>query len=216
MAVGPFIAPHLYLQWGGKLPGGEKWSCGLRMSTINSGSVDSAASMLTAAKNAVQAFHTSTSGGVQINSRALLSFVKLNAIGTDGKYMLQTTNEAIVADVPGGYTLSTGNFPNQVALAVTLTTAVTRGPANKGRFYVPLPAYDVGTDGRIGSTYTTNAEAGVMTLINALNAINTDIKVAVYSRKAGAAAQRLVTGAKVGRVLDTQRRRRNKLVEDYS
>jgi hypothetical protein len=216
MAVGPFVAEHLYLQWGGKLPGGEQWSCGLRMSPINSGNVSSAASMLAGATAAVQAYHSQSSGGIQINSRALLSFVKLNAITVDGHYKEPVTNESIVADVPGGIVDSAGAMPNQVALAVTLLTAVSRGPANKGRFYLPLPAYQVGADGMIGATYAANAETGTNTFIAALNAVNANFRVAVYSRKVGAPAQRLVTGVKVGRVLDTQRRRRRSLAENYS
>lgn len=211
---GPFIAPHLYVQWGGTLPGNDIWSCGLRMSPINSGTVDSAASMLDGVSAAISAFHAGTTG-MQIDSRAILNHVKVNAIGTDGKYMLPTTNEKVLANVPGGISTSTG-FPNQIALAITLATAVSRGPAHKGRFYVPLPAYTVGSDGRIGKTYSDNAKAAANTLITALNAVNANMKVAVYSRKIGAPAQRLVTGALVGRVLDTQRRRRNALVEDYS
>ena len=211
---GPFIAPHLYLQWGGTLPGGDVWSCGLRMSPINSGNVSEAAGMLDGAAAAVAAFHGQNSGGIQINSRAVLTHVKLNAIGTDGKYVLPTTNEKVMANVPGGF-VDANCPPNQVALAVTLLTAVSRGPANKGRFYLPLPAYQLGTDGRIGQTYAESAHTGVTTFLAALNAVNANMKVAVYSRKLGAPAQRLVTGAKVGRVLDTQRRRRNALVEDY-
>lgn len=214
--VGPFINSHAYLQWGGKLPGNETWSCGMRLRAMNPAVLVDLPGMLTAAKTAVQAFHASSSGGIQINSRALLSFVKLNAIDTEGHYIYPTTNEAIVADVPGGYVDATTIHPNQVALAVTLTTAVSRGPANKGRFYVPLPSYQIAADGMIGATYATNAETGVMTLVNAINAINASFKVAIFSRKQGAPAVNDVTGAKVGRVLDTQRRRRRKIAENYS
>lgn len=209
-----YVAPHLYLQWGGTLPGGDIWSCGLRMSTVGAGTVDSAASMLDGAAAAVSAFHGASSGGVQINSRCVLTFVKLNAIGTNGKYMLQTTNEKSGLNVPGGI-VDSNPPPNQVCLAISLQTAVARGAASKGRFYVPLPAYSIGTDGRIGVTYAENAGTGADTMIAALNALNTGLKVAVYGQKQGVLAQRLVTGVRVGRVLDTQRRRRNKLVEDY-
>lgn len=212
MAVGPFIAPHLYLQWGGKLPGGESWSCGLRMSPTGGGDVASAAAMLPAVKTAVQTYHTTPN--LNLNARALLSFVKLNAIGTDGRYMLGTTNEIIVADIGGTGTAASAP-PNQVCLAVSLRTAVTRGPASKGRFYLPLPTYMVASDGRISTVDATSADTATETFIAALNAVDANFKVGVYSRKAGAPAQRLVTGARVGRVLDTQRRRRRSLVEAY-
>jgi len=210
---GPFIGPHLYLQWGGKLPGNEEWSCGLRMSPINTGDVASAAAMLPGVTAAVQAFHSSPD--INTNARALLSFVKLNAIGTDGKYVLPTTNEQIVADVPGSATAANCP-PNQVAHAITLTTAVSRGPAHQGRFYLPLPTYTIQPDGRILALYTDSIHGAVTSFLAALNGVNANFKVAVYSRKLGAPAQRLVTGAKVGRVLDTQRRRRRSLVEAYT
>ncbi|HEY9013483.1 MAG TPA: hypothetical protein VIM84_00255, partial [Gemmatimonadales bacterium] len=48
-----------------------------------------------------------------------------------------------------------------------------------------------------------------------MNASSTEFRVGVYSRKSGAPVHRLVTGVHVGRVLDTQRRRRRKLRELY-
>lgn len=210
--VGPFIAPHLYVQWGGKLNGGEQWSCGLRMAQRNTGPwpATDAADNLAAISTAVSAFHTRV--GTKIAPEAKLSFVKVNTIGTDGKYVLPTTNETIEADIAGGG--SSYGYPNQIALAVTLTTAFSRGPAHQGRFYLPCPGLGL-VAGICDPTDIASVKTSCGTLLTALNAISTKYGVSVFSRKSGAAAQNMVTGFKIGRVLDTQRRRRRSLAEAY-
>src|SRR3990172_2033524 len=129
---GSFTGPHLYLQWGGKLPGAEQWSCGLRMSRTSTGpwADTDAAGLITAAKTAIQAFHVRV--GSMISPKALLSFVKLNPITSGGLYALNTTNQQVIADVPG--VGSDFGYPNQVTLAVSTETGFSRGPAHRGRF----------------------------------------------------------------------------------
>lgn len=209
--AGDFDAAHYYLQWGGKLPGGDDWSCGLRLaygsggfSTISSANVD-------AICEKVHAFHQST--GAQIGSGALLSFAKLNPIDIHGHYQTDPSHEKVYADLPGGG--GTQVYPNQVAIAVTLVTGLTRGPAHKGRFFLPLPTLGLGTDGLVSAANATTLSTAADGFISNINTVDTNWKVAVFSRKAGAPAHRLVTGCDVGRVLDTQRRRRRKLGEDY-
>lgn len=210
---GPFDDPHLYLQWGGKLPGGEEWSCGLRMAAKNAFTSLDAQGMLAGVTAAVQAYHTNAN--TCINPPAKLSFVKLNAVGEDGKYIEDVTFGSILADIAGGAAGTAINYPNQNALAVSLLTAVTRGPAHRGRFYLPLPKVSVGTDGLIDAATRDLIKGTSTTFLNALNAVNANYEVAVFSRKAGAPAHRPVTAMAVGRVIDTQRRRRRKLAENY-
>jgi hypothetical protein len=208
----PFDATHLYLQWGGKLPGGEQWSNGLRFASTD-GSVVTPTdqnAMIGACVTALTAFH---SGASFSHAGAKLSFVKLNAIDVDGTYAIDTTTQTVVADVGGGFSVPV--YPNQVAIAVTLETGFSRGPAHRGRFYVPMPCIAVDANGVISTTNRDSLKEGVDTLLAALNAVRSDYKVAVFSRKRLAPSHRLVTGCHVGRVLDTQRRRRNKLVEAY-
>lgn len=211
--AGPFIAPHLYVQWGGKLPGGEEWSCGLRMATRNTGPwpATDAADNISAISTAIQAFHQRAAS--RIDNRVLLSFCKVNMIGTDGKYALATTNEHTFADIPAGG--STFGFPNQIALAVTMKTAFSRGPAHQGRFYLPIPAIGLNAQGTIEQSDQIAVKGSCDTLLTALNAVSTKYGVAVFSRKLGSPAQNMVTGFKIGAVLDTQRRRRRSLVEAY-
>lgn len=210
---GPFNGPHFYLQWGGSLPGGEIFSNGLRMAPIaGAGAPVFDQAILNGAVAAISAYHARQT--TWISPRCLLQFVKLNVIGVDGKYTEAVTHETVVANIPGGGNVD--NTPaNQVALAVSLTTAVSRGPAHRGRFYTPVPCVLPAADGLLAVGDALNAKNSAQTLITALNAITPNFQVAVMSRKAGNPGSRFVTGVQVGRVLDTQRRRRNKLAEAY-
>lgn len=211
-APGDFDQPHLYVQWGGKLPGGEQWSCGLRLANTTAAGYVHSAPMHTAVTAAVQAYHSSA--GAYLSPRALLSSVKMNLINVDGHYAEAVTYEQVVADVPGG-----GNVaqtpPNQIALAVSLTTGFSRGPAHRGRFFLPLPSNSIAADGTFSASSAGEVSDATDTFIASLNAAAANWKVAVFSRKSGAAAHRLVTGNQVGRVYDTQRRRRRSLAELY-
>lgn len=210
---GPFVAPHLYLQWGGSLPGNETWSNGVRLSQVNTGPwpLTDSADMLAAAVTAIKAFHGRANS--KISNYCQLQYVKLNPIATSGLYAQSTTNEAVFADW-GGIGTET-RYPNQIALVATLRTAVSRGPASKGRFYIPMPSMFVGTDGLITDSDADGVAASATQLLTDLNAIRTNYAVAVHSRKLGAPAQRPVTSIVVGKVLDTQRRRRRSLIEGY-
>jgi hypothetical protein len=211
--AGNFDSAHLYVQWGGKLPGPEIWSCGLRLRKKTAGAIDSGAGLLVGVSAAIATFHASADA--QISAAAKLSFVKVNAIGVNGKYSGDGTNQALYADTPGAGA-AIQKYPNQIAWAVTLTTGFSRGAAHKGRFYLPLPdCYISGTDGRVSTAAAEQLHGAVSTLLTNLNAVNTDYEVAVFSRKSGAAGNRRVTGNAIGRTLDTQRRRRSAQVEDY-
>lgn len=210
--VGPFDSSHLYVQWGGKLPGGEAWSCGFRM-WKQGGSVEAdGATTLVTISASLADFHSNPNA--HINSKAKLSFVKVNAIGTDGHYLGDGTNEATYPDLQGGNTVVNGtSFPNQVALAVTLNTGFSRGPAHSGRFYLPIPVMDVDANGVVSEAACDEVDSALQTLRTAVN--STGHQMVVMSRKAGAPGHRAVTGFDVGRVLDTQRRRRRSLPENY-
>lgn len=115
--AGPFDIQHLLMQWGGKLPGGETWSCSLRLAeqvhvpganyVPGEGEID--AWLTGAIKDAVLAYHTRAN--TYISPSAKLSFVKLNAIGTDGKYLRQeaptSTCSPMCRALPGRISRST-------------------------------------------------------------------------------------------------------------
>lgn len=209
---GPFNGPHMYLQWGGVLPGGEIWSNGVRMAPAVGVEPNYDEVVHTGYKNYLSAwFGRPTSA---ISPRALLTFVKYNKIGVDGKYADEETHEQVLASIPGGG--NAGYTPaNQIAIAISLTTDVVRGVAHRGRFYSPLPTLMVGIDGLITAIDQGNVKASAQQLLADLNSVTNTVQVAVMSRKAGNPGSRFVTGIQVGRVLDTQRRRRNAMAEKY-
>jgi hypothetical protein len=210
--AGNFDQAHHYVQWGGSLPGGDEWSCGLRMYVPTGITPINDPTVLAGVSAAVSAFHTAA--GTQISPGAKLTFAKMNLVGVDGHYVDLTTHETVFASLAGGGSGS-NTPPNQVALAVTLETGYARGPAHRGRFYLPMPMTPLASDGRIATGSRDPVAATAATFLAALNAVTANAKVGVFSRKAGVAGHRAVTLMSVGRVLDTQRRRRNKLVEAY-
>lgn len=210
--VGPFDSSHIYVQWGGKLPGNEQWSCGFRMWKAGGSTDADASGLLVGVSAAIAAYHTSTTA--YIAGAAKLSFVKVNAIGTDGRYLGAGTVEATYGDVAGGGA-AIPPHPNQVALVISLMTGFSRGPAHRGRFYMPLPMFLPAADGLITDSDRDFARGAAAGLRTAVNTNSSGHVMTVMSRKAGAPGHRAVTAIEVGRALDTQRRRRRSLIEDY-
>jgi hypothetical protein len=163
-----------------------------------------------------------------------LTEVKVARIGIDGTY---PDNDAAyshfyIPPIVGDFTPPTGQSAQQT-LCVTLTTAVPRGLASKGRVFLP-PSYwyKPGTDGLLVAADALKIGKSIQRLINEINANAVVGNVAIYSRGKGVAAydaahkrveytypnpgaSNVVTGVKVGRVIDTQRRRRRSLPEGY-
>lgn len=221
---GPFSHTHGYLQWGGTLPGNEIWSCGLRMAALNEVFGDGLALSDSGMENYLDHYTTKLTEFHQravsnIGSGAKMNFVKFNKIGLDGKYVNQGATHVRFINPPIAGAIG-GNISNQIALCVTLTTDVQRGPASKGRFYLPAPVIAIDDTGRISAAKANEIMASVRTLLEDLSdspGLDSDVTpdVVVMSRKPGAPAARYVTGLRIGRVLDTQRRRRNNMDEAY-
>lgn len=211
---------HALLQFGGPLFDNEIWSCGVRLSITTAGGTedpqDFANAQLAHAVTSVQHLITNWSA----SSAAKLEFVKLNAIGADGRYTDRShTNEQHFT----GTLQSSGRtnmHPSEVALCVTHTTALLRGPAHAGRMFVPSPVY--GVDAGTGAITIANAQEAADAHVAFLAELNdwpgTDPlegwEASVVSR-VGLGSVNKITGVKVGRVLDVIRTRRNKQLENY-
>lgn len=150
-------------------------------------------------------------GNGNISNAVRLDLIKLNLIGTDGRYVDQgdTVFHEYTSPVPGG---STGRPAPQVAMAVTLRTANRRGLAHAGRVYIPGPAHNPSDDGRLTASGAEIYADAVATFINSVNAALPDWRVCVAS-DVREGAFRQVEGVECGRVLDTIRSRRTSLDE---
>lgn len=160
--------------------------------------------------DAVTTFHTASE--VSTGAGARLTTIKLNKIGTDGRYVSQgdTVQHDFEPSIPG---VGTSNLPAQIANVVTLRTAAQRGRASSGRFYYPATGRAVQSDGRLSAGAALAIAADATALLNGLNAALPGWKVAVMS-SIGTGYARDVTHVEVGRVYDTMRSRRRSMEEE--
>lgn len=201
---------HLRLVVSGYLPGGEAFSWGLNFHG-NFSTPDGPDVVPQAVIDAVTTFHTDTR--VPVSDAAVLTMIKLNEIGPDGRYVSrsETVMHEFETGIPGS---GTPGLPNQCALAVTLRTAAKRGLAHSGRFYLPCLRGLSLAGGQIQAGNAEMISDQVTVLLNSLNAALDPWRVSVLSDVRDGAA-RPVTHVEVGRVIDTMRSRRASIPEAY-
>jgi hypothetical protein len=220
-----FPRPHNYLQVIGDIQYGgilEIWTFGLRI-----GSHDGVLGVFTGAAPAgvlddvkadLAKWWNAMSTLLPTTTR--LRAFKLNAIGEDGKYLSKTSSlgrDWGPAGLQGS--TSTAAMPPQCSVAVTLTTAASRGLAAKGRVFLPpLAASMLQPGGGIATSGAQTIQTAFATLCTDLNnwpGIDAagDPGNVIVASQVREGAMNLVTGVSVGTVVDTQQRRRNALVE---
>lgn len=195
---------HLRLTFGGTLGPEETWTTGLRFRPPTvPGETD-----LEDVAMRFYGFLTDTS--VQMCQYVRFTWAKLAVVGTDGRYPEGV--EAILwePESPLGGTGGT-NMPPQVTLAVTLETGVSRGRASRGRMYLPPTSLFPGTDGRLTVAQAENVAVAAASMLDDV----TDLMGApvLVMSNIGQGVSRSVEAVSVGRVLDTQRRRRRSIDE---
>lgn len=219
---------HVLIAWGGRLgnPAVDVWTNTLKVVTSGSPSealsLDQQETVAAGVADLLAPFHTTifaTSGFGLYGRSAYLDWVKVNSIGTDGKYVWPSTT---VHDVAIPATGSGDGASWRDSLAITLRTDRTRGRAHAGRFY---PAGTTPHGLTAGSPYISSADAtsamnAAVTLINGINGLDPagdgSIGITVANVSAGWAEQPsglviAVSGVEVDRVLDTQKRRTNRV-----
>lgn len=221
------VLGHLHkLVIGGSLAGTESWSISLHYLKANPGKIDISAPVI----NAIKAWFQDVN--IQMNALARLDFVKWNELDPLPRINPPDPKTGLPRPASPAYTrylspsapneifLTPGTIPAgtmvngapQLTSAVSLTTDQARGLAHKGRIYPPV-ACAIGADGR--STFNPDANlAAVKTMFLALNTLGAG-NVVVYSGVRGTRVN-VVNGLKIGKVVDTQRRRRRNLIEEYS
>lgn len=115
------------------------------------------------------------------------------------------------ASVAGTGSASTNQLPPQCSVVVTLRSALSGG-SHRGRFYLPpMSTASVNSTGRFEATAKTTLVGALGNAFLAYDATSPSPQVVVWSRKNLNAVN--VTRYEVGDVVDTQRRRRDKLTE---
>lgn len=165
-------------------------------------------------------FTAGTPNALGYSSAVRLQWGKFNAIGSDGKYASQT--ETVRFDLPSPGVVgpaAPASYVPQIALAISWGTRRQRGRASKGRIYIPMPLNGPGASAQLDSAARQALANNWAACIDELN----DVAQSVGQQRPIAAVVSGVDGSyepisivRVGSVLDTQRRRRNALVESYS
>jgi hypothetical protein len=142
--------------------------------------------------------------------------VKIAAVGIDGHYL----TEPILGDTTSHRGSARSVLP-QATIVLSLRTASSFGGGNFGRMYLPHTALPMIANSAVSEDSTTSALASAAAdfLDAVTERINLDsgsvIFPAVMSQGATPSGKK-ITKVLVGRVTDTQRRRRNRLDEGYS
>lgn len=158
----------------------------------------------------VQRYHSNNSAPV--SSHAVLTTVKINLIGEDGRYV---NDDTVLHDytpgIPGG---SSSNIAPQLALVISTATAAARGRAHAGRWYLPVPGGQPDASGVLSGAFQSSALAEAKTFVQNLEDALPGWTAGVVSN-IGTGAERPITHLRVGKVIDTVRSRRDKFPEAY-
>ena len=213
-----FTANHIRITWGGRLFDVETWSCGLRMTNGDSNPallLGWAQNYLDATRDAIGAWWTYP--GLGGNTGAMLDWVKVQPVSAaDGRYF--PGHPTVEYSWRDAGTAQAGNgslSAAQLAIVVSMQTAVRRGRGSHGRIYIPS-GHGIAPDGRMPASdvaVVSTATANLIATLNAMDNPGLGTSIAVMS-KIGAGTTNDVTTVGTGRVIDTQRRRRRSLAEE--
>jgi hypothetical protein len=230
MAVHPAAYAHRVnkVQISGTCFGGQEiWSTGFYIGATDADAADPGTTTAEAVGALWQAFFTN--GTSAINQGFKTTSVKVSQLQTDGDVDLDMID---IYDYPSPISGTNGGppMPPQISLAATLTSDLQRGLASKGRMYLPGVNLPVFFDNPHISPTEQNGIADKLKIfidgVNNHSEIDGYVVLASkghkiqgtpdpddYSYSGGLTTR--VTGLRLGNVYDTQRRRRNDIVEAY-
>ena len=218
---------HLSVDWLFKIGGSDEIAATGINYSVAAGWANAAAALdlITAATtelevivDAMATFLLPTNGLNWANYSELVG-VKIAAIGTDGKYLPTASNPVEHAADAGTFGTESAVLP-QSSVVVSLRSGQAFGVANYGRMYIPHTRSSmVAGSPYIDPTNLTNISEAAVVLINAVTGALNDatpyeLLPTIMTNKTGEAAKTIAQVA-VGNVIDTQRRRRNRLNETY-
>ena len=199
----------------------EHWSFGCHFDRRNTGAPDAGFDDVdeSGVSDAVVAFLGSTLFSNKIEVRDFRFYV----IGTNGKMEgnAPMLHEYAPGELKGG---SAGTkFPSQCSVAVS-TIATNRGPAQRGRFYLPTVVTQIEDDWMLGDAVAGVIREAATTFLKSVSdqidlvELNQSAAVNVSPGPIGSADGTLqeVNHLEVGRVVDTVRNRRRSMLETYN
>lgn len=153
--------------------------------------------------------------GIGFGSVYRTTAVKLNKMGTDGRQVTDPTLEYVYPAPITPPAAQTSGAP-QLTMALSLRATQNRGLATKGRMYLPVNGLTIGGTGRIQPTQQTNLlNAAVLFFQGLMASIDVPGGPVLTSGAGLLGATNHVTHLALGDVMDTQRRRRNAIAEEY-
>lgn len=208
------MAEVMRVSYVGAMPSGEEWSInpvwsiggdfGVPVTQIQAQTIATAIAAI-AVPTGLLAFMSSstTVTGCRVEARSLAGVLEAQAEGVKG------------TPTPGQ---GANAHPFQTSSVISLRTAHP-GPSGRGRLYWPATGVAMTTSSlRIDAATVTSGLSAAKTLLSgittAINATLTGVSLAVWSRKIPDLFP--VTQLQLGNVADTQRRRRDALIESYS
>lgn len=218
-----FSTNSLRITVGGSLFDVETWSIGFR---ARSTTPESNASLIAGIAGMAEDIHTDFSAGFAIaglhaNSQATCDWAKVAALDTDGRYA--DGSDADYFALPAGTGDAGGGSADapQLCTVVSFQTVAHRGHASRGRVFLPGCAQStLTTSGEMSTGAVADIRDEMVDRLDHINGIlstafSANMRLAVMS-PLGAGVSHSITDVRVGRVVDTQRRRRRQLDEAYS
>jgi hypothetical protein len=198
--------------------GAEQWSTGFFLGQESANAADGSTAACDAILNAWRTFFTSTTS--YVSSQYVTTQCKIAKINTDGHTDLAKVFYGYPATALVGQQ-GTNTHPPQCTLALTLQSDRPRGLASKGRMYLPGISAAMQGDGKISAANRDSICLNMKTFFDTI-AANADVPDTLILAAKGTgpfpeftAQNDFVQTIKLGNVIDTQRRRRNGLVESY-
>lgn len=147
-----------------------------------------------------------------LTASATADIVKVALVDDDGHYLVEPGVAALTIT---GSVAGTNQIAQAATVITTVATSVLRGKGRYGRFYIPLqPAL---TNGEINGTSRGTLLTAAGSLLESGSAFSGAglSDVAVIHHRAGS-SNTIVDLLRIGSIVDTQRRRRNRAVETYT
>lgn len=213
---------YLRLSMKGSLPGGEVWSINpafhFNAALAPTWDQASADAIVAALITGISSTEIGSALRTCLSTTGFVTGYRLEGRDEDGS-LLGVSEGLYGAPIPG---LGTYSKTNQAAIVISLRTT-TPGARGRGRIYWPaVGASASATTGRLSNPSTTDIANGAGALLELMSSIiqaNAGVfpwtSVLLGVRSGTDNVTRTVTRLQVGDVIDTQRRRRDTLPENY-